>query len=65
MRSQEVQLMSQPAIIGVGVGADDAAAGDAAIVVYIDADSPLTAKVPRRINGVRVKKVYTEPFVAY
>ena len=65
MRSQEVQLMSQPGIIGVGVGADDAAAGDAAIVVYIDADSPLTAKVPRRINGVRVKKVYTEPFVAY
>jgi len=65
MRSQEVQLMSQPGIIGIGVGAEDAAAGDAAIVVYIDANSPLSAKVPRRINGVRVKKVYTEPFVAY
>lgn len=65
MRSQEVQLMSQPGIIGVGVGAEDAVAGDAAIVVYIDANSPLTAKVPRRINGVRVKKIYTEPFVAY
>jgi len=65
MRSQEVQLMSQPGIIGIGVGAEDAVAGDAAIVVYIDANSPLSAKVPRRINGVRVKKVYTEPFVAY
>jgi len=65
MRSQEVQLMSQPGIIGIGVGAEDAVAGDAAIVVYIDANSPLTAKVPRRINGVRVKKIYTEPFVAY
>ena len=65
MRSQEVQLMSQPGIIGIGVGAEDAVAGDAAIVVYIDANSPLTAKVPRRINGVRVKKVYSEPFVAY
>ncbi|HXU09740.1 MAG TPA: hypothetical protein VN743_12160, partial [Blastocatellia bacterium] len=65
MRSQEVQLMSQPGIIGVGVAADDAVAGDAAIVVYIDANSPLSAKVPRRVNGVRVKKIYTEPFVAY
>jgi len=65
MRSQEVELMSQPGIIGIGVGAEDAVAGDAAIVVYIDANSPLTAKVPRRINGVRVKKVYSEPFVAY
>jgi hypothetical protein len=65
MRSQEVQLMSQPGIIGVGVGAEDAVAGDAAIVVYVDANSPLSAKVPKRINGVRVKKVYTEPFVAY
>ena len=57
--------MSEPGIIGIGVGAEDAALGDAAIVVYIDANSPLSAKVPRRINGVRVKKIYTEAFVAY
>lgn len=65
MRSRESDLMSRPGIIGVGVGALGANSTDAAIVVYIDVNSPISPDVPRRINGVRVTKVYTEPIVAY
>ncbi|HEY3134648.1 MAG TPA: hypothetical protein VGL29_01240 [Blastocatellia bacterium] len=65
MRTQEADLMSRPGIIGVGVGASDTGSTDAAIVVYIDVNSPVSAKVAKKINGVRVRKVFTEPFVAY
>ncbi len=65
MRTQEADLMSRPGIIGVGVGESDTGSTDAAIVVYVDVNSPVSAKVPKKINGVRVRKVFTEPFVAY
>lgn len=65
MRARENDLMSRPGIIGVGVGASDTDPNEASIVVYIDVNSPISPSVPRRINGVRVKRVYTEPFVAY
>ena len=65
MRTREADLLSRPGIIGVGVGASDTDPNDASIVVYIDANSQLTSRVPRQINGVRVKRVFTEPFVAF
>ena len=65
MRTRQNDLMSRPGIIGVGVGASDTDPNEASIVVYIDVTSPLSSGVPRQINGVRVKRVYTEPFVAY
>jgi hypothetical protein len=65
MRARETELMSRPGIIGVGVGASDADPNEASIVVYIDANAQISASVPRRINGVRVRRVFTEPFVAY
>lgn len=65
MRSRERDLMSRTGVIGVGVGALDDTSTDAAIVVYVDINSAGAASLPRRINGVRVKRVYTEPFVAY
>jgi hypothetical protein len=65
MRARENDLMSRPGIIGVGVGAADNDPNAASIVVYMDANAPTLSTVPRRINGVRVKVVYTEPFVAY
>lgn len=65
LRARETDLMSRPGVIGVGVGASDADPNEASLVVYIDVTSQLTASVPRRINGVRVKRVYTEPFIAY
>lgn len=65
MRARESDLMSRPGIIGVGVGASDTGSTDAAIVVYVDANAPVMVNVPRRINGVRVKTVFTDPFIAY
>jgi len=65
MRAREDELMSRPGIIGVGVGASDADQNEASIVVYIDATAQISASVPRRINGVRVRRVFTEPFIAY
>jgi hypothetical protein len=65
MRARENDLMSRPGIIGVGVGSSDTDANDASIVVYVDVNAPLAPGVPRRINGVRVRVVYSEPFVAY
>lgn len=65
MRTRENDLMSRPGIIGIGVGASDTDPNEASIVVYIDANSQLTSRIPRQINGVRVKRVFTEPFVAY
>ena len=64
MRAREKDLMSRPGIIGIGVGASESDPNDASIVIYIDANSP-PASVPRQINGVRVRRVFTEPFVAY
>jgi hypothetical protein len=65
MRKQEKSLMSRPGVIGVGVSAAEDGADEATIIVYVDATASVGPKLPKRINGVKVKKVYTEPFVAY
>jgi len=57
--------MSKPGVIGVGISAADNDAMEAAIVVYVDVNASVSPKLPKRINGVKVKKVYSEPFVAY
>jgi hypothetical protein len=64
MRSREKELMSRRGVIGVGVGASDGSPTEAAVVIYVDQNQRL-ASLPRRISGVRVKVMATEPFVAY
>jgi len=64
MRKREVDLMSRAGVFGVGVGSDDNST-DATIVVYIDVNYAGTERLPRRIDGFRVKRIYTEPIVAY
>ena len=65
MRDREDELMSLPGVLGVGVGALETDSSRAAIVVYVDQTAAVRPNLPRRINGVRVRRVYTEPFVAY
>ena len=65
MRTREKNILAKQGVIGVGVGSADENADEAVIVVYVDATSGATPSLPRRINGVRVKRVYTEPFIAY
>jgi hypothetical protein len=65
MRQREHELLSRASVIGVGVGALDSDRAQAAIVVYVDYTSGRRPRLPKRISGVPVKVVYTEPIVAY
>jgi hypothetical protein len=65
MESRKNDLMSRPAVIGVGVGQADDNPDEAVIVVYVDRTSGGKPTLPRTIDGVRVKRVDTDPFVAY
>jgi len=58
-------LMSRSGVIGVGVGASDTNASEAAIVVYLDRTTGNRPSLPLRLDGVRVRSVQTDPFVAY
>jgi hypothetical protein len=64
MKTRERNLMRRPGVIGVGVGAGDNV-NEASIIVYIDANARVSTKLPKTINGVKVKRVYSEEFVAY
>jgi hypothetical protein len=57
-------LMSRPAVIGVGLGAleDNSTA---AIVVYVDKTSPAKPQLPEQVDNVPVRIVMTDPFIAY
>jgi hypothetical protein len=65
MNERGKEIMSKAGILGVGIGASDTNAAEAVIVVYVDNTFPGRARVPKTINGLRVKKVFTEPFVAF
>src|SRR6266436_9137017 len=61
------ELMQLPAILGTAVGLDDA--GRAALVVYVDKDSPAMTEIvdalPSELGHVRVKIEHTEKFVRF
>ena len=65
MRSREQDIMSRPGVIGIGVSQADDNQNEAAIIVYIDSTAKVKTKLPKTIGGVKVQRVYTEPFVAY
>src|SRR5260370_13569553 len=65
MRTRETDLMSRTGVLGVGVGASETGSNEASIVVYIDSATGASANVPSRINGVRVRNAFTEPFIPY
>ena len=58
-------LMSKPAVLGVGLGAADDANSQAAIVVYVDKTNSNRPQLPDQIDSVRVKVVLTDPFIAF
>jgi hypothetical protein len=60
----ENRIMSRAAVIGMGVGASDDGT-EPVLVVYVDETASVRARLPRRIDGVRVKRVLTDPIVAY
>jgi hypothetical protein len=57
-------LMSKPAVLGVGLGAlEDNSAP--AIVVYVDKTSSSAPQLPAQMDNVLVRVIMTDPFVAF
>jgi hypothetical protein len=57
-------LMSRPAVLGVGLGAlEDNSAP--AIVVYVDKTSSSMPQLPAQVDNVSVRVVMTDPFIAF
>jgi hypothetical protein len=65
LRDRVKGLMQQPSVIGVGVGALESNPAEVAIVVYVDQTAGERPRLPKRIRGVPVRAVYTDPFVAF
>jgi hypothetical protein len=58
-------LMFQPGVIGAGVGAASDDNVDGAIVVYVDRTSNARPVLAQSLDGIPVRVVLTDPFVAY
>lgn len=65
----EAELFARPGVLGVGVGrvSDQAEETEAAIIVYVNSTGRLLARnldMPAEIDGVKVRVIPTDPFVA-
>ncbi len=61
IKEQHAQnMMSNPAILGVGVGASQDSPGESAIVVFVEQGKQVT--VPAEIHGVRTRVIETDRF---
>lgn len=58
-------LMATPGVIGAGVGATSENDIEPAIVVYVDRTAPGRPVFAPALDGVAVRVVYTDPFVAF
>jgi hypothetical protein len=65
LERSRADLMSRPAVIGAGVGASEEDDQEAAIVIYVDRTAGFRPLLPESVEGVRVRVVLTDPFVAF
>ena len=56
-------LLSDPSVLGVGVGEDPDAPGRAVLVVYVQRGGRVA--IARELNGVRTRVVATDPILAF
>jgi hypothetical protein len=58
-------LMSRRGVIGVGIGQGSQDKSEPIIVIYVNKAERAEGKgLPKAIDGVRVRRVYTDEFVA-
>jgi hypothetical protein len=57
------QLMADPAVLGVGVGASEDASGEPAVVIFVDKNAQ-HAPIPAQLDGIRTKVILTDRFRA-
>ena len=65
LEQNRARFMAQPGVLGVGVGASDKDDGEAAIVIYVDRTSGAKPQFSDTLDGLTVKVVHTDPFIAY
>jgi hypothetical protein len=58
-------LMATPGVIGAGVGSTSENDSEPAIVVYVDRTSGNRPVFARALDGVAIRVVHTDPFVAF
>jgi hypothetical protein len=56
--------MAHGAVLGVGIGRADENPYEAVMVIYIERQAGVIPDLPEQAGGVRVKRVFTDPFVA-
>jgi hypothetical protein len=57
-------LMGKEGVLGVGLGATEDNS-EAAIIVYVDQTNSRRPELPDQVEGVRVRTVLTDPFIAF
>jgi hypothetical protein len=64
LENHRANLMFQPGVIGVGVGASGRNDGEAAFVIYVNKDAGQKPILPDSIEGIPVTVVLTDEFIA-
>ena len=65
LETNRANLMATPGVIGAGVGATSENDSEPAIVVYVDRTSGHRPVFAPALDGVAVRVVHTDPFVAF
>jgi len=65
LEQHRARFMAQPGVIGVGVGASDKDDGEASIVIYVDRTSGAKPQFTDTLDGLAVRVVHTDPFIAF
>jgi hypothetical protein len=58
-------ILPRANVLGIGVGAADDNPSEAVIVIYTETGHGFSEALPEYLDGLRVRVVNTEPFVAY
>jgi hypothetical protein len=61
----KASILGMANVLGIGVGAADDNSSEAVVIIYVETGHALPEVVPDFLDGLRVKVVTTEPFVAY
>lgn len=65
LRQHRGNLMAIPNVIGTGIGASPLNPFEPVIVIYVDHTAGPVPDLPDVVDGIRVQRVLTDPFVAY
>jgi Peptidase family S64 len=65
LENHRANLMATRGVIGVGVGAAAEDDTEAAIIVYVDRTSSARPQFAASLDGVAVRLIHTDPFVAF